>query len=96
MSVTPITSKSSARRDAEMLEVALYIEAERQRIGDEQMLDMLNADGLLPLKGVERLRHCRFAGRPQLRVVAANRTPTTLPLMTPFYGLLRRQIHVVK
>jgi len=96
MSVTPITSKSPARRDAEMLEVARYIERERQRIGDEQMLDMLNADGLLPLKGIERLRRVRFEGRPNLRVVAANSTPMLLPPMTPCYERLRQQIRVVK
>jgi len=96
MSTRIITARPPNRRDAEVLEVIRTIERERQRIGDEQMLDMLNADGLLPLKGMERLRRCRFEGKPNLRVVAANSTPTTLPLMTPCYERLRQQIRVVK
>lgn len=69
MSVTPITHKSPARRDADMVRIAECIERERQRIGDEKMLDMLNADGFLPRK--ERA----VAGKPKLRVVGPDERP---------------------
>jgi len=68
MSVTPITSKSPARRDADILRIAASIERERERT----CLDMLRADNLLPRK--ERA----VAGKPKLRVVGPDERPKQL------------------
>ncbi|MDQ2785155.1 MAG: hypothetical protein M3Y58_09170 [Chloroflexota bacterium] len=87
MSVTP---KPPAFRDADVLAVARFLEAERQRLGDERMLAMLNADGFLP-------RHATKRQRPRLveATRGADRVIAVKPLMEATYAPLRQQIRLV-
>lgn len=82
-----ITSKSRARREAEILEVIECIERERQRIGDEKMLATLRADNLSP-------------PRRLLKIVTATRGPNRTPKPNlrrdASYALMRQQIRAVK
>lgn len=79
MSVTPITHKSPARRDADMMRVLRYVEEQRRRMyGDQEVLDLLNAE-ITPRKSMtERLRRTTVTGKPKVRIVGPDERPREL------------------